>query len=211
MRLVNHGACVWLPRAANHICQSSLGWWGVTTGGGALRLPGLYINSISCKTNKEKKDEWCKKLQKKEGQIWLWITAFNPYRQPHSPSMWLRHGFPRWQPRAARPRRSSFWTGRTSWPAGSDPPIHELDALPAIIWHESRNLHRWTAPGDGKKDFYSHELIRWNQCYWTTMTHQTDSEHGRCGSSKHGPLDGPAEPAEEPGGAGTPVRTQNIR
>ena len=48
-RLVNHGACVWGPRAANHICQSSLGWWGATTAGGALMFPGLYMNSISCR------------------------------------------------------------------------------------------------------------------------------------------------------------------
>lgn len=60
MRLVNHGACVWVPRAANHICQSNLGWWGVNTGGGALRLPGLYINSISCK---------------KKRSIPIWITC----------------------------------------------------------------------------------------------------------------------------------------
>ncbi len=57
-RLLNQGLCVCGPKAANHICQSSRGWCGATTGGAALMFPGLYMNSISCKNIQTPNNYW---------------------------------------------------------------------------------------------------------------------------------------------------------
>jgi len=43
--------------AANHICQSSLGWWGATQVGDRSTLPGLCMNSISCHLLPSKPDK----------------------------------------------------------------------------------------------------------------------------------------------------------
>ena len=44
-RLTTHGFRWYEPSAANHICQSSLGWCGATHVGGASSAPGLCAKS----------------------------------------------------------------------------------------------------------------------------------------------------------------------
>ena len=41
----NHRFSLGLLKAANHICQSNLGWKGATKRGFRFKSPGLYLNS----------------------------------------------------------------------------------------------------------------------------------------------------------------------
>lgn len=106
---MNQGLCVCGPRAANHICQSRRGWWGIRKGGGRLTFPGLYMNSISWKMD-----------------IWLagmaGLGSLDPdILREGSLSNAVHHSCPPAPLRAVHPDQSSDGRGRTSWPAAGAP------------------------------------------------------------------------------------------
>lgn len=92
--------------------------------------------------------QWCRTVSQEPAASYHIYILFKPQQQfLISPSTSRRRCFPRWQPLAGQKPRSSFWTGHMSWPAGSDPPAHTPDALPATTWNWSQTLYRWMAPG----------------------------------------------------------------